>query len=357
MNKIRPNFLTAIGKSYLRSLLNPIPIWVHLYVTHHCNLKCKYCGVRDNHRKDPTFDEICQMVLKLKSLGCHFIALMGGEPTLRKDIVEIVKFCSKNQVYTQLSTNGHMLINPSRNENGRTLLMNLALAGIGIINLSVDSVASGFDVSTKELPKNNQVLDALIKERKERGLLFLLNCVIVKQNIKQIPLMLEFCNSKKIMMAAIFVQNPHPDAYGNMVGYTDKIFFEKKDTKIVCEMADYLISKKKSGHFLWGPIDYYKSIKKWVKGDFVWNCDAGKYTFDVDTDGKIGICSYLPYSNTNLMELDKNFFKKIEQYRKSYQKWCTKRCLSSCTFCSTFYRQNPLKFLCSKLRYKLSQIF
>ncbi len=346
-----PSIFTTIGKSYCRSFLKPTPIWVHLYVTRHCNFSCFYCGARDNNRKDPSFEEVCTMILNLKKIGCNCIALMGGEPTLRRDIVRIVEFCSKNNIYTQLSTNGSFLVHSSCCENGQTLLSNLVSAGLGTINLSVDSVASNFSVSEKKLPKAKQVLEALIKEKEKRELTVMLNCVISKKNIAQVPKMLEFCKNKGIMLAAIFVQNPNPQKEIEKGSYLEKILFSEKDAKMVCQLADFLIKRKRERYSLLEPIAYYEAVKQWVKNDYSWSCGGGKYSLEIDTDGKVGICGYLPYLDLNILKVGSDFFDKIETARKNCKEWCTKRCLPSCMFCSAYYYQNPINFLLSKWGY------
>lgn len=345
-----PSIFTTVGKSYLRSALKPTPLWTHLFVTRHCNFNCQYCGAVDNQRKDPTFEEICRWILKLKSLGCHCIGFMGGEPTLRKDFVDIVEFCSQNQVYTQLSTNGTLLLKNIGRQNGQNLLKNLTQAGLGVINLSVDSVVENFKASNKKLPRANRILEALQEEKRENGLNFILNCVISKQNFKQVPQLLEFCHSQKIVMAAIFVQNPF-QFINPGISRNNQVFFSKKDADIVSQTADYLIDKKKKGYRLVEPLEYYEAVKKWVRGGYFWKCDAGKYSLVVDTDGGIAICGYLPYLPLNIDDLGENYFEKVEPWREKYLDDCPKKCLPSCNFCTSFYRQNPVKFLYYKFRY------
>lgn len=231
------------------------------------------------------------------------------------------------------------------------MLERLVAAGLGTVNLSVDSVVAGFDVSGKELPKASDVLDALLKERQKNGLIVILNCVITKKNIKQVPTMLDFCNSKKVMMATIFAQNPNPNRKTTNPSYLEELLFKNTDQKEVVQMADYLISKKKEGYRLLEPIQYYEAVKRWVEGKLRWECDGGKYTLEIDTDGKIGICGYLPYLNIDLDSAKSNFYEEVKKFRETNQKWCTEKCLPSCMFCSSFYRQNPFAFLYSRIRY------
>jgi len=213
-------------------------------------------------------------------------------------------------------------------------------------------VSAGFSDSDKELPQSSKTLDALIEEKEKNGLTLILNCVITKNNIKQVPQMLEFCHSKKIIMAAIFVQNPKPlEDYRKDIHLKD-LLFDKGDAEEVIKTADYLINKKKKGYRLFEPIAYYEKVKEWIRGDIDWQCDGGKYTINIDTDGRVGICGYLPYTNLNIRDLNKNHYSQLKKYREEALRWCVKKCLPSCMYCTTYYRQHPAYFLWSKIRYR-----
>jgi len=82
-------------------------------VTNKCNLRCHYCfanAATTGYVYEPTFDEICEMMDTLKAekpgpvLG---LLLSGGEPLIRKDIVDIVKK-AREKGFTQvlIATNG-----------------------------------------------------------------------------------------------------------------------------------------------------------------------------------------------------------------------------------------------------------
>jgi hypothetical protein len=74
-------------------------------VTYKCNLRCKWC-FQDLQTKEPTFNSI--MALVNESPNNYPIILSGGEPTLRKDLAEIVTEISKNHPVMVL-TNGYRI--------------------------------------------------------------------------------------------------------------------------------------------------------------------------------------------------------------------------------------------------------
>ena len=80
-----------------------------LEVTNRCNLHCRYCfadGGSRNDEPDPDVlkDAICEIV---RQCGQPLLQFSGGEPTLRDDLPELIRFAREAGCsYTQVNTNG-----------------------------------------------------------------------------------------------------------------------------------------------------------------------------------------------------------------------------------------------------------
>jgi len=76
-----------------------------------CNNKCIFC-CNENKRgayEDKKTDELKRNILEARRRGSSYLEIIGGEPTLRKDIVEIVSFAKSCGFKTiMFSTNGRM---------------------------------------------------------------------------------------------------------------------------------------------------------------------------------------------------------------------------------------------------------
>jgi radical SAM protein with 4Fe4S-binding SPASM domain len=88
-----------------------------LEITPRCNRNCIFCY---NVWKCPNTDypqgpqlstqQVKEIILKLKSqTDISYLAISGGEPLLRKDVPEIIRFCSDNLIAANLLTNGSLL--------------------------------------------------------------------------------------------------------------------------------------------------------------------------------------------------------------------------------------------------------
>ncbi len=112
--------------------------YLRLSVTEVCNFKCTYClpnGYQPSLGREPelALPEIKRLTKAFSKLGVSKIRLTGGEPTIRKDIVQIVDAISHQDGIKQiaLTTNGYRLAKIGKD---------LKSAGLNSINISLDSL-------------------------------------------------------------------------------------------------------------------------------------------------------------------------------------------------------------------------
>ena len=77
-----------------RSGLAPIPLRYFFELTYRCNLNCPYCYVGDDRKKDElTTDEWFNIIDQIPWYS--FVTLVGGEPLIRKDFIDILMKTAK----------------------------------------------------------------------------------------------------------------------------------------------------------------------------------------------------------------------------------------------------------------------
>jgi uncharacterized radical SAM superfamily Fe-S cluster-containing enzyme len=110
-------------------------------LTNRCNMSCPVCFADSGGRTcEPTIDQIRSMLHKLRSqqpVPCSAVQFSGGEPTLRKDLPEIVAL-AKQMGFTQvqIATNGVLL------SDNLDLCQSLEQAGMSTVYLQFDGVTS-----------------------------------------------------------------------------------------------------------------------------------------------------------------------------------------------------------------------
>jgi cyclic pyranopterin phosphate synthase len=153
---------------------------LRIAITDHCNYKCVYCrtGNEGALYGDLPFDDYLRMARVLASLGIKKVRLTGGEPLLRKGIVEFVRSLSKlrsadgEPLELALTTNGHLLAE---------MAQPLKDAGLERVTVSMDAVdPDRFARITRVANGYDRVL-AGIRASKRAGLEPVkVNCVLLR---------------------------------------------------------------------------------------------------------------------------------------------------------------------------------
>lgn len=112
--------------------------YLRISLTDRCNLRCLYCMPKEGLQWQPSSShlqntEIIRLAKIFTNLGIEHIRLTGGEPTLRKNLVELVSALAKLPKLKDLSltTNGVLL---------PKLAKPLYDAGLKRLNISIDSL-------------------------------------------------------------------------------------------------------------------------------------------------------------------------------------------------------------------------
>lgn len=83
---------------------------IDLILGYECNVQCDYCSVtQEMRRENMTTARAIREIEEAHGLGIHKIAFGGGEPTIRKDLLPLVRFCrDRGFDYIKVSSNGLM---------------------------------------------------------------------------------------------------------------------------------------------------------------------------------------------------------------------------------------------------------
>ena len=112
--------------------------YLRISITDRCNLRCRYCMPEEGisiipHKEILTYEEILRIVRVFGTEGISKVRLTGGEPLVRKGIVNFVSRLSRIEEIRDLSltTNGILL---------KEFAQDLKSAGLKRINISLDSL-------------------------------------------------------------------------------------------------------------------------------------------------------------------------------------------------------------------------
>ena len=266
-------------------------ISLKITLTNRCNVNCLYChhdGMVSS-KDEMTPDELYTICKIAKKIGVRKIRISGGEPLIRKDIVEIVeKISSLGFEDISMTTNGVLL---------EKYAQDLKDVGLDRVNVSLDTL----NPETYQFISKKNYLDSakkgILKSVEVGFYPVKINMVIMKDiNQFEIKDMFKFCKDNNIVLQLIELiesENCEDDEFSAEYHYNLDTIEEE-----LSNIADNIKTRK----FMQGRKKYYinggeiEVVKPVDNSNFCANCSRLRIT----PDGKIKPCLL---RNDNLVEL------------------------------------------------------
>lgn len=274
-----------------------IPPFLIASITTNCNLFCTGCYARANNACS---DDACsspldaqrwgELFIEARSMGVSFILLAGGEPLLRKDVLD--KAAKVREILFPIFTNGTLIGADylSLFDKNRNLMPILSMEG---------------GKETTDARRGAGVYDALVEVMaalKRKSILFGVSVTVTKNNLDEITDELFIHTIQESGCSAVFYIEYVP---------ADRLSYSVAPTEIERIKLDNKIKDLKTQHpmlFISFPGD-----EKDTGGCLA----AGRGFFHINADGKAEPCPFSPFSDSNvkdhsLMEaLNSHFFAKL----------------------------------------------
>lgn len=266
-------------------------ISLRLSITNRCNINCLYChhdGMMPSNN-EMTSDEIFQILKIAKTLGVEKIRFSGGEPLIRKDIVEIIeKTASLNFKDISITTNGILLAKYAED---------LFNAGLTRVNVSFDTLDSE---TYKKITTKNYLKEAKkgVLKAVEVGLNPVkLNMVVMKNiNDNEVMEMFEFAKDNGLVLQLIELmksENCDDNAFSEEYHF-DVSLIEKKLAKLAKKVRTRKFMQDRKKYFIDdGEIEVVRPMDN---TKFCENCTRLRIT----PEGKIKPCLL---RNDNLIDI------------------------------------------------------
>ncbi len=154
------------------------PLALLAELTHRCPLRCPYCSnpvELARASEELSTAEWARVFAEAAELGCLQVHLSGGEPTARRDIVEITAAARDAGLYTNLITAGVLL--------DAALLERLKAAGLDHVQLSVQDADAAGAERIGGMRGAHARKEAAARLVRDAGLPLTLNAVVHRQNL------------------------------------------------------------------------------------------------------------------------------------------------------------------------------
>jgi PqqA peptide cyclase len=181
------------------------PLALLAELTHRCPLQCPYCSnpLELEHASAELDTTTWQRVLaEAAHLGVLQVHFSGGEPLVRRDLEELVRYAAQSGLYTNLITSGVLL--------DRRRMTALVEAGLEHVQLSFQDADDDIGDRIARFP------DAQAKKRqaaalvKAAGLPLTINAVMHRQNLARLPQMIQLA----LELGASRIEVAHVQYYG-----------------------------------------------------------------------------------------------------------------------------------------------
>ncbi|MCF6170843.1 MAG: GTP 3',8-cyclase MoaA [Bacteroidales bacterium] len=219
--------------------------YLRISVTDRCNLRCHYCMPAEGvqwipHNSILSFEEITEVVKVAVGMGVNKIRLTGGEPLVRKGIVDLIKMMSGIPGVEDLAmtTNGILL---------EKYAADLAAAGLKRVNVSLDTLdPEKYNKLTRggDMAQVMKGIDAAV----DAGLLPVkINCVQTAQTTSEEKEQLrDFCEARGFKLRFIRQMSltdgsfyPVEGGDGGRCSICNRIRLTAKGDVVPCLFSDY----------------------------------------------------------------------------------------------------------------------
>ena len=262
------------------------PIQASLYLSSSCQLNCKFCfydSKRKIYKNIRKCDDWIALIKKLKEYGIVYLSILGGEPTMYKDIDTILKFIDISKIKTTITTNGYYIKDSTFDIicNSKYITPTVSLQSL---NNDTNKYLMGID--------SINAVNTLKRFLRE-GKIPRINTVITNQSEKEICDIVDFCVNNGIsdFYVDVYVENntnakllkhtfreyrllkEKVDNYIIKNGYTNKIFFQLQGCLLYSAYSDNIDSELETD---------YEKIK--------YGCEGGNTKIEIMPNGDVYPC-------------------------------------------------------------------
>ena len=169
------------------------PFQVVWNVTRACNLKCKHCYENAGRKgtDELSTEDAIRTVDRLADAGVVFLAFSGGEPTVRPDILTLIRRAAQRGMYVAVATNGTTFSNPDRVR----LFKN---AGMKFVQVSLDGADAKTHDEFRGLPGAFERTIRGIKNCVAEDLFVEVSSTVTHHNIGEIHDIIRLCEDLEV---------------------------------------------------------------------------------------------------------------------------------------------------------------
>ncbi|MFZ1038069.1 MAG: 12,18-didecarboxysiroheme deacetylase [Smithella sp.] len=167
----------------------PVIVW---NMTRRCNLKCIHCYSNSADIEYPdelTTEEGKKLIDDLAAFGSPVILFSGGEPLIRKDLLELAQYATDKGMRAVISTNGTLIT--------KEIAAKLQKVGLSYVGVSLDGLAKTHDRFRGKKGAFAAAIEG-IRNCRDAGIKVGIRFTVNKHNLIDVPDMFELLRKENI---------------------------------------------------------------------------------------------------------------------------------------------------------------
>lgn len=277
--RYKPWHLLPFAYKYARLRLMRRPVLVHFEVTMRCNASCGFCDYWKTPAADKT-RELKSFADAARAFDPMMITFTGGEPTLRRDLEDIIAEVARAApiCYLAMITHGGMLTL----ERAQSLWD----AGLDQLNISLDYLDQRHDAE-RRIPGLAERILRLVPEMRARGMNVRFNTVIKRDNLEDI---LPLVHHARALGAGVNL-SVYTD-FKN--GSRDHLIRPDQFARVQALVHELLAFKRRYRGVISNSDWYLQQLPRYLRNEMGEPCRAGETTIHIDPMGLVRRCPDFP---------------------------------------------------------------
>lgn len=274
------------------------PTGIFISVTHRCNLRCKQCEVPllGGHSEELSTEQWKEVLRQLQQwLGSPIVRWSGGEPFLRKDMLELLRYSTELGLLSGVITNGQLI--------DKELAEQIVDAGTFNVSLSIDGMQKGHDFVRGQGAFAKAALAAgFLSEARRKSksdMKIIVKVTIMETNLDEIVDLVDWVQKEGLtgvsispLMETLAVANPDPRWFKK-----DPLWV--RDLVKLDSVVDELIEKSGSDSVILNPRSSLVAMKDYFRDPMVpksaeFTCHVGHDHFRIEPNGDVYLCPMVP---------------------------------------------------------------
>lgn len=290
--EIQPDNSEAL--KYLKEIEHPD--FCVIEVSHRCMFKCRMCNYWETGskqaREEVEIADLRKFIVSLKDfVNTPFgINISGGEPLLKKGMLDLIEFIAGQGFKFSMVTNGYLI--------NRSVARRIADSGLNFLAISLDSLDEKIHDNIRGIKgAHRKVMDALKYFDAYRGKLenITVQTIIMGPNLDGILDLVDWSRDKQFSLSFMAVTRPNMTPVDSVWYKKEEFsFLWPQDTVKARYVLDELIRLKKAGRRIDNPVGqlerfklYFSDPEKFVKETA---CSLGDDMIQVNPRGDIYLC-------------------------------------------------------------------